>query len=227
MAVLPNPDAKIVVVEDDAAMRDSLARAIAGVPSFDLVAACATFAAGAQAIAQHEIDVLVTDLRLPDGNGIDLIRAARDKQRDTEVMVISVLGDEVTVVAAIAAGASGFLLKDAQKLDVVAAIRDLLDGKSPISTAVARYIIKLAQESAGAQAPVAEVPQVQLTERELDILWGIAKGFTYRDVAERLGLSHNTIPTHIKNIYRKLEVNSRGEAVFEAIQLGLIDLSER
>lgn len=164
--------------------------------------------------------VLITDLQLPDGHGFDLIRLARKQLPDMEIMVISMLGDEKSVVTAISAGASGFLLKDTQALNIVRNVHELLAGRSPISTSVARFIIRVVQQFDSPQ-----VAQKVLTDRETDILWGIAKGFIYKDVAEKLGISANTVPTHIKNIYRKLEVNSRGEAVFEAIQRGLINIS--
>lgn len=222
-------DLRIIVVEDERETREAFGRAIASEADFDLVASCATFQSAAAALVRHKFDVLVTDLQLPDGNGIDLIKAARKQHPNAEIMVISILGDETTVVSAISSGASGFLLKDARNTDVIVAIRDLVDGKSPISTAVARYIIKLAQQMPELKTgPDTDATSGKssdgLTDRELDILWGIAKGFTYKDVAERLGLSPNTIPSHIKNIYRKLEVNSRGEAVFEALQRGIINL---
>ncbi len=162
----------------------------------------------------------MTDLRLPDGHGSDLIRMARRDRPDAEIMVISVLGDEQSVVGAITAGATGFLLKDSRQMDLVKAIRELLNGQSPISTSVARFIIQIVQKD-----ETEEAEESILTKRELDILWGIAKGYTYNDVAERLEISSNTVPSHIKNIYRKLEVNSRSEAVFEAIQRGWINIS--
>lgn len=210
----------VIVIEDDDAMRRSLIENIAIEKDLHIVAQCETFAEGSLAITAHPADVIITDLRLPDGHGADLIRLARAKQPTAEIMVISVLGDEESVVTAIAAGATGFLLKDSRQLDLVNSIRQLLDGRSPISTSVARFIIKVLQKT---EAP--EVEESLLTKREMDILWGIAKGYTYKNVAERLDISSNTVPTHIKNIYRKLEVNSRGEAVFEAIQRGWINIS--
>lgn len=157
---------------------------------------------------------------MPDGHGLNLIRQARKVTPATEILVISVLGDEDSVVSAIASGASGFLLKDSSPIDTVKAVRELLAGMSPISTSVARHIIKVVHGAEQSQQS-----EFTLTKREMDILWGIAKGYTYSDVAERLGISANTVPTDIKNICRKLEVNSRGEAVFEAIQRGLIRIS--
>lgn len=211
---------RVIVIEDDDVMRKSLIANIDVEADLEVVADCATYEDGRAAIRDIPAEIIVTDLRLPDGHGTDLIRLARQDQPGAEIMVISVLGDEQSVVAAISAGASGFLLKDSRQLDLVRAIRDLLNGLSPISTAIARFIIKIVQKE-----NEATLDKSILTQREMDILWGIAKGYTYNDVAERLGISKNTVPSHIKNIYRKLEVNSRSEAVFEAIQRGWINIS--
>ncbi|MEM7168591.1 MAG: response regulator transcription factor [Pseudomonadota bacterium] len=217
---MTNDPVSIILVEDDDAMRRSLVRSLEVEQDFQVIADCPTFAAGAKAVTSSPAQVLITDLKLPDGHGFELIRMARHERPDMEIMVISVLGDEQSVVTAISAGASGFLLKDARALDIVRSVRELMAGRSPISTSVARFIIQVVQQSAEP-----ETKNRLLTDREMDILWGIAKGFTYKDVAERLEISPNTVPSHIKNIYRKLEVNSRSEAVFEAIQRGLISLS--
>ncbi|MCR9135705.1 MAG: response regulator transcription factor [Alphaproteobacteria bacterium] len=211
---------RLIIVEDDPAMRQFLVSSFAGETDIAVLSACSTFAEGAKAIATLKADALITDLKLPDGHGFDLIRMARKELPDMEIMVISVLGDEQSVVTAIAAGASGFLLKDSRSLDIVNSVRQLISGRSPISTSVARYIIQVVQKT-----DQTDSAKELLTEREMDILWGIAKGFTYKDVAEKLGISSKTVPSHIKNIYRKLEVNSRSEAVFEAIQRGLINIS--
>jgi DNA-binding NarL/FixJ family response regulator len=139
-------------------------------------------------------------------------------------MVISILGDEESVIAAIRQGATGYLLKDAFPTDIAATVRDLVAGHSPISASIARFIVRRTQvQPAAAPAPQG-LNTARLTPREIDILWGIAKGFSYADIAGHLGLSRQTVPGHIKNIYRKLEVNTRGEAVFEALQQGLIRL---
>ncbi len=210
----------IILVEDDPVMLQSLQTSIGSEGDFRVRAACANYAEGSKAIDTIPADVLITDLKLPDGHGFDLIRQARKTRSEMEIMVISVLGDDQSVVTAIASGASGFLLKDSRPLDIVQSVKQLVAGKSPISTSVARFIIQIVQ---GTEKD--NQSDELLTKREMDILWGIAKGFTYKDVAEKLGISSNTVPTHIKNIYRKLEVNSRGEAVFEAIQRGLINIS--
>ena len=147
-------------------------------------------------------------------------------------MVISVLADDRTVIEAIEAGATGYLLKDSDPIDIVAAIGDLLAGRSPISSKIARTIVRRLGSretppgavSSGVAAGVSAADAQLLTPREMDILWGIAKGFTYGELAERLQISKQTVPVHIRNIYRKLEANNRSEAVYEASRRGLIKL---
>jgi DNA-binding NarL/FixJ family response regulator len=127
------------------------------------------------------------------------------------------------VISAITVGATGYLLKDAFPTDIAQTVRDLVAGHSPISASIARFIVRRTQNQAE-PPPGPPLDTVKLTPREIDILWGIAKGFSYAEIAGHLGLSRQTVPGHIKNIYRKLEVHTRGEAVFEALQQGLIRL---
>ena len=212
----------VLLVEDDAPTRWRLQDALCAAQEFTVTAA-ATLAEARESLATAPPRVLLTDLKLPDGHGLELIRETRQRHPDTEIMVISILGDEESVIAAIRQGATGYLLKDAFPTDIAATVRDLVAGHSPISASIARFIVRRTQ----AQASVAVQPALntaRLTPREIDILWGIAKGFSYADIAGHLGLSRQTVPGHIKNIYRKLEVNTRGEAVFEALQQGLIRL---
>lgn len=224
------PATRVLLVEDDAPVRERLARIIGDWPDGRLVAACATLGEATRQIIDHAIDLLITDLNLPDGHGVQAIRLLRDRQPDAEVMVISVLADDRTVIEAIEAGATGYLLKDSDPIDIVAAIRDVLAGRSPISSKIARTIVRrlVARESSpgGAVSGVtpADTDSQLLTPREMDILWGIAKGFTYSELAERLQISKQTVPVHIRNIYRKLQANNRSEAVYEASRRGLIKL---
>jgi DNA-binding NarL/FixJ family response regulator len=163
-------------------------------------------------------DVLLADLQLPDGSGIDVIRWLRQHAPAAEAMVISVFGDESHVVAAIEAGATGYLLKDASAEEIADGIRRLIEGESPISSAIARHLLRRFQP-----APAAVSERVSpLTQREGEVLQLIAKGLSYQRIADTLTMSPHTVTTHIKQIYRKLAVNSRGEAVFEAMQLGLL-----
>jgi DNA-binding NarL/FixJ family response regulator len=204
---------RVMLVEDDAPIRERMAAALGDDDGLDLVGMAATLADARLLCARLRPMVLITDLMLPDGSGIDLIREVRANDPAAEIMVVSALGNDQSVLEAVEAGAGGYILKDATSLDLSNAVRELVAGHSPISSSIARTIVRRVQPSAaGTAAPAAP----KLTAREMDILWGIAKGYTYNDLADALGISRNTVPTHIKNIYRKLEVKSRSEAVFVA-----------
>ncbi|HEX3882605.1 MAG TPA: response regulator transcription factor [Stellaceae bacterium] len=220
------PLISIVLVEDDPPTRDFLAASLAAGEGMALAAAVGTLDEARGVFAHLHPSVLITDLKLPDGHGTELIREVRRLSPATEIMVISVLGDETTVMDALRAGASGYILKDARPVNLIAAVRDLAEGRSPISAAIARHIIRQVHEEPDVAAKPPERTKPLLTPREMDILWGIAKGFTYNDIADRLGISRQTVPSYIKSIYRKLEVNSRSEAVFTAVEMKLIKLSE-
>lgn len=212
----------VLLVEDDAPTCGRLRDALAGTGEFAVTTA-ATLREARAALRESPPRVLLTDLQLPDGHGMELIRETRRDRPDAEIMVISILGDEESVISAIMAGATGYLLKDAFPTDVAATVRDLVAGHSPISASIARFIVRRTQGGPGRPAAPA-LNTAKLTPREIDILWGIAKGFSYAEIAAHLGMSRQTVPGHIKSIYRKLEVNTRGEAVFEALQQGLIRL---
>ena len=217
----PAQEITILLLEDDPPtlwrLQDALVKA-----GFD-VAATATLGEARASLTSRVPRVLLTDLQLPDGHGVDLIREVRLRHPDTEIMVISALGDEETVISAITVGATGYILKDAFPSDIAATVRDLVAGHSPISASIARFIVRRTQTSVEPpRGP--EIDTAKLTPREIDILWGIAKGFSYAEIATNLGMSRQTVPGHIKSIYRKLEVHTRGEAVFEAVQQGLIKL---
>jgi DNA-binding NarL/FixJ family response regulator len=201
----------VLLVEDDAPtswrLQDALAKA-----GFQVTAA-ATLAEARAGLTQGGPQVLLTDLQLPDGHGVDLIRKTRQRFPDTEIMVISILGDEESVISAITVGATGYLLKDAFPTDIAATVRELVAGHSPISASIARFIVRRTQSNPE-RSPEPLLNTAKLTPREIDILWGIAKRFSYAEIADHLGLSRQTVPGHIKNIYRKLEVHTRGEAVF-------------
>jgi DNA-binding NarL/FixJ family response regulator len=214
-------DVTILLVEDDPPtclrLKDALAAA-----GFDVTAAM-TLGEARASLARRAPRVLLTDLQLPDGHGVELIRETRQRFPGTEIMVVSILGDEESVISAITVGATGYILKDAFPTDIAATVRELVAGHSPISASIARFIVRRTQASAE-PPPGPPLNTTRLTPREIDILWGIAKGFSYAEIAGHLGMSRQTVPGHIKSIYRKLEVHTRGEAVFEALQQGLIKL---
>lgn len=212
---------RVLLVEDDEPLRQRFAGILQAWAGGKLVAACATLAEALPHLRGAGVDLLITDLRLPDGHGTQAIRTLRASNPRAEAMVISVLADDRSVLEAIEAGAAGYLLKDADSIELIESIEELRAGGSPISSSIARVIVRRLNAAPSAPPPPLAAA---LTARETDILWGIAKGFTYAELAQRLGISKQTVPVHVKNIYRKLEANNRSEAVFEASRLGLIRL---
>lgn len=210
--------ARVAVVEDDPILREELTRVLALTEDLELSGAADCLAAGRALIAEP-LDVLLIDLALPDGSGIDLIREARAAKAPLKIIVVSVFGDARSVVQAIEAGADGYLLKGVDPGEAAGAIRSVMEGGAPISPAVASHILARIRPQTLAGAPV-------LSEREIAVLTDLAKGFRYKEVARLQGISPNTVGDHVKSIYRKLAVNSRSEAVFEAVQAGLINLKD-
>jgi len=223
---------RVAVVEDDQNTRARLVSVISDEPDLDLIGAAGSVSAGLMLLTSKP-DVLLVDLGLPDGSGLELIRAAQAESPATEVAAITTFGDESHVLGALEAGASGYLLKDGSTDLILASVRELFAGGSPISPSIARHLLRRLREPAHQpaapltiQVPARSrecVPNM-LTPRETTVLQQIAKGYSYEEISGALGISVHTVTTHIKHIYRKLAVRSRGEAVFEAMQLGLIKL---
>jgi DNA-binding NarL/FixJ family response regulator len=215
------PSHSVLIAEDDAETRDYLAAAVSSDPTLRLLGAVAMLEDGIALLTQTLPDVLLVDLGLPDGSGIELIRCARKLGADTQCLVITVFGDEASVVSAIKAGARGYLLKDNTAGDIRQAIHQLLAGGSPLSPAIARYLLRGFAEDVPQSAPL-RLPA--LSERETEVLRYVVKGFTFPEIAEMLEISTHTVTTHARRIYRKLEVRSRAEAVFEALSQGLLEV---
>ena len=221
------PPHEVLLVEDDAPTRARLAQAIESHTDLRLVGAVGTCAEARDALLARDPEVLLTDLELPDGSGTDVIRFVRQRGARTLCMVITVFGDEQHVVSAIEAGALGYLLKDATAEAIGRAVLDMVAGGSPMSAPVARYLLKRFGPSRP-DAPDAPAPAGApvLSTREHEVLGYIVKGFTYAEIARLAGLSAHTVATYVRRIYGKLEVHSRGEAVYEALAAGLVSVDD-
>jgi DNA-binding NarL/FixJ family response regulator len=219
---------RILLVEDDAPTRTHLARAIEAHPQLSLMGAAAT-CSEARALLEDEIpDVLVTDLGLPDGSGNELIREVTRAEPPGLAMVITVFGDERSLIEAIEAGATGYLLKSSPVSDVASAVLQILNGGSPISAPIARYLLRHFQPASArvddhVGGPVSTKAPA-LTAREIEVLRLVAKGFQFPEIGKILGVTTHTVTSHVRHVYRKLDVHSRGAAVHEAISLGIIRL---
>jgi DNA-binding NarL/FixJ family response regulator len=214
---------RVLIVEDDAAFRERFSNILGKDPTFEVIASVGTGAEGLAMLTQRKPDVLLVDLGLPDISGIEVIRHASQTLPNCECMVVTVFGDEEHVLASIEAGAAGYLLKDASEDSFLSSLRELMAGGSPISPIIARRLLKRFQPKATVAA-AADVPEsdINLSEREREILVLASKGYNYPEMGKLMGISPHTVTSHVKKIYRKLAVHSRGEAVFEAHRMGLI-----
>lgn len=227
---------RVVIVEDDPVVLDRFISLIAPHEDLKLVGQAYTMEQGRDLVDAGNYDVLVCDLGLPDGDGTDLVKQSALAHPDADIMVLTMFADHHKVLAAIKAGARGYVLKDQSLDDCVSAIRDVFNGGSPISPIIARLLLNdlgLGQQPAAGTTleiharsetkQASDIPVNPLTDREVEALNLLARGFTYAECADLLGISPLTIGTHVKNIYRKLEVTSCAEAVFEASSLGILD----
>jgi len=210
----------VMLVEDDPGFAQRFVEAIALSSDVRLSRTCRGVQDALRWLAVERPDVLLVDLGLPDGNGIEVIRDAVARYPECDVLVVSVYGDKTNVLTCIEAGASGYLLKDGLREDIVQHIDDLRRGGSPISPMIARQLLRRFRPTRPAEPPVATE---HLTDRELEVLNLLSRGFNYQEIADLLQVSKHTIGTYIKRMYRKLHVNSRSEAVFEAQRIGLLE----
>lgn len=173
-----------------------------------------TVAEARDALAGVRPDLVICDLGLPDGDGVDLIAEIVRQRPELPVLVLTVASSEARILAALRVGACGYLLKEDLGSRLVTAIGEALAGGVPMSRAVARVVLSQVR-GRGAPGPA-------LTPRELSIVEMLSRGHSYEDVATGLGISVNTVRSHVRSLYDKLEVSSKTEAVMEALRRGFI-----
>ena len=228
---------RVLIVEDDPQMRAFFAASVRRSGQLELVCSVGSVSE-AKALLDDDgqtVHVLLTDLGLPDGSGLEVIRHARLRHPDCEALVISMFGDEDNVLASIEAGALGYIHKDAAPDDIATTILEMKAGASPISPMIARRVLSkyLSLQSNSVVAPVyvqshaikkevIDANKGLLSRREQEVLELVARGFSYSEIADQKNLSVHTIQTHIKSLYGKLEVHSKMEAVVEATRMGLL-----
>lgn len=215
--------ARILVVEDDARLRAHVMGAFAAASDLVAIGAAGSVAEALPLLALAPQLVLL-DLGLPDGNGVRVIEAVREQLPACRVLVLTVFDDRASVLGTLKAGADGYILKDASTEQVLAHVRSTLAGETPISARAASHLLHIVREF----PPLAEAPAgAPLSPRERELLELLARGMSRKEAARVMGISPNTVAEYVQGIYRKLQVRSRGEAVFEAIQSRLIDVERR
>lgn len=219
---------RLLVVEDNPETRQWICATIAtAFPDVEFAGAGTVREAEAllfgKAGARRAFDVALLDIALPDGSGIDLIRRINAELPATTPIVITIYDDDATLFEALAAGAMGYILKGVKTTNLIEQLRRIASDEPPISPQIARRMLSYFKLSTPEQRPdVAEVPEANLTNREIEVLGLLGKGLTATEIGGILGVSQNTCATHIKSIYRKLNVSSRAEAAIEADRRGLV-----
>lgn len=221
-----SPLIQVALVEDDPVFEQAFSTAIQAAPDMQLAGVARSCRQARGLLEQTSAQVLLVDLGLPDGPGIDIIRMAQYRWPTCHVMVSTVFGDEAHVMRSLEAGATGYLLKDSAPERITDGIRIVHGGGSPISPMIARQLLTrfrhaLTRENDVAPAPL-QTAQALLSPRERQVLEYIAKGFSYEEIGALMGVARNTVLSFVRRIYAKLEVRSQLEAIHEARSQGLL-----
>lgn len=203
----------VALVEDNAAVAASLAAVIAETPEFACVGVSPDAAHALRTIPARKPDVVIMDIELPDVSGIVCTAELKRLLPATRVLILTVYKDHDQIFRALEAGANGYLLKRSSPQEIVRAVRDVKDGGAPMSAEIASKVVQ------SFHRPAARVAEIEtLTRREGEILGQLAQGYTSKEIADRLGVSYETVCSHLGRIYEKLHVRSRTEAVIKYYQ---------
>jgi len=198
----------VSIVEDNDQLRGTLARVIARAEGFRCLAQYPTAEAALEGIPKDPPQVVLMDINLPGMNGVECVRRLKQLLPTLQVIMLTVYEDTENIFNALAAGAMGYMLKRTPRDELLAAIRDVLQGGSPMTTHIARKVVQSFQRA----GPASE-PTENLSTREQEVLDCLSQGFLYKEIAEKLGISYETVHTYIRRIYEKLQVRTRTEAV--------------
>jgi len=211
------PPIRVAIVEDQYEVREGLAVLINGTSGFKCAGNYRTMEDALLVLEKEPPDVVLTDLGLPLMSGTEGIRILKERHPDLPILALTVYNDEEDIFDALCAGASGYLLKNTSPARLLESIREVLDGGAPMSPEVARRVIRLFREV----SPPAKA-NYQLTPQETELLKLMVEGHNYKAAAAKLGITINTVSFHVRNIYSKLQVHSKSEAVAKALRNRLI-----
>lgn len=214
---------KIALIEDDDRTRSRIAVLLVKSLANVQIQEFSTLAAARQFALENAQDYWLVDLGLPDGNGVELIRAVRALYTDARILVISVFGDVDNIVDSIQAGANGYLLKDAVDKDLLQAIASIGEGGTPLSPMIASRLLERMMPAHRAPTSAVEIEtSTTLSARESELLNLLSRGYKYAEAATLMQITLSTVQTYIRRIYIKLSVESKTEAIFEAKAKGLL-----
>ena len=205
---MKSPVIKVCIVEDDQGVRDGLAGLVGQEKGFECLSSYRTAEDALTELPKRKPDVILMDINLPGMSGIDCVSRIKSQLPATQVVMLPVYEDTDQIFKALASGASGYMLKSAPPEEILAAVRDVHAGGSPMSPHIARKVV----QSFSAQAPSPKATE-GLSPREQEVLELLSHGFLYKEIADKLHISFETVHTYVRRIYEKLHVRSRTEAV--------------
>lgn len=210
---------RVLLADDHAVVRQGIRRFLEEADDIEVVAEAGDGREAVRLVEEHQPDVAVLDIRMPEVTGVEATRRIRERFPHVRVLILTAYDDDPYVFALLQAGADGYVLKTASGDELVQAVRTVSQGKSALSPEVATKMVQQARSG----KPATAAGQVEpLTPRELDVLRLAARGLTNRGIGHELGVSHRTVQGHLASIYSKLGVGSRTEAVTEALRRGWI-----
>jgi RNA polymerase sigma factor (sigma-70 family) len=206
----------ISIVEDNEKLRGTLAKVIGRADGFKFASDYGSAEDALAGLPKVKPDVVLMDINLPGMNGVECVRQLKTLLPATQVMMLTVYEDTENIFNALAAGASGYMLKRTPAKELIEAIHEVKRGGSPMTTHIARKVVQSFQKSAGQQQAANELSE--LSEREQQVLDLLAQGLIYKEIADKLQISYETVHTYIRRIYEKLQVRTRTEAVAKFLQ---------
>ncbi len=207
---------RVAIFEDNNALRDSMSGLIETTPGFVFTSAYPDARRISARIRESKPDVVLMDINMPGISGIEAVAALKKEFPDVQVLMQTVFDEDDKIFASICAGASGYILKNTPPTRLIEAIKEVHQGGAAFTPAIAKRVLLMAAQ------PAQKVEYIQLSPREKEILQKLVEGLSYKMIAASLSIAFDTVHTHIKNIYEKLHVNSKGEAVAKAIKQRLI-----
>jgi DNA-binding NarL/FixJ family response regulator len=202
----------VSIVEDNEQLRGTLSRVIARSEGFEFVSDYGTAEEALDSLIEDKPQVVLMDINLPGMNGVECVRLLKQKLPSVQVIMLTAYEDTENIFNSLAAGAMGYLLKRTPRSELLEAIQDVVKGGSPMTAHIARKVVQSFQRSV-AVPQSAPSETMSLSQREQEVLDFLSQGFLYKEIAEKLGISYETVHTYIRRIYEKLQVRTRTEAV--------------
>ena len=209
---------KVAIFEDNQSLRVGLYQLINGSDGFECVGVFENCSNLMKNISDSKPDIVLMDIMMPGMSGIEAVRVIREKYPDLKILMQTIFQDNDKIFDSILAGANGYILKNTSPVRILEAIKEIYDGGAPMSPSVAAKVLKMVSNP----QPIQKKETFNLTEREVEILHYLVKGMSYKMIADVTKISIDTVRAHIKNIYEKLQVHSKGEAVLTAIKSNIV-----